>query len=160
MKSDKAQILELQTTVTRVKNSTEGFSGRGDQLERKVSEDSSVEIIQSGEQREGETADSLGEYGKPTSRPVHTGTFGKSRVRGKKKREESLFKKITMEDFPNLGWEGDNRIQEAQTIPDRMSTKRSRVMHVITQFSKIKAKRDNFESSKRKMTCLRDPLPL
>ena len=51
---------------------------------------------------------------------------------------ENLFEKIMKENFPNLVKEIDIQVQEAQTIPNKMDTKRTTPRHIIIKMSKVK----------------------
>ena len=50
---------------------------------------------------------------------------------------ENLFEKIMKENFPNLVKEIDIQVQEAQTIPNKMDTKRTTPRHIIIKLSKV-----------------------
>ena len=56
----------------------------------------------------------------------------------KKKREQSLFREILAENFPNLEKETDIQVQEAQKVSNKMNLKRRAQRHF--KLSKIKDK--------------------
>ena len=53
------------------------------------------------------------------------------------------------ENFPNLAKEIDIRVQEAQSLPNKMELKRTTPRHIIIQMIKVKDK-ENVKSSKGK----------
>ena len=64
---------------------------------------------------------------------------------------ESIFKEIMAENFPNLRRDVDMQLHEAQR-PRKSNPKKNMPRHIITKLSKIKKRKRNFESSKRKET--------
>ena len=70
----------------------------------------------------------------------------------KKKWPEKIFEEITVENFPNMGKEIVNQIQEAQRVPYRIRPRRNMPRHILIKLSKIKHKEKNIKSSKGKTT--------
>ena len=61
----------------------------------------------------------------------------------KKRRErgpEKISEAITAENFPNMGKEIVNQVQEAQRIPGRINPRRKTLRHVVIKLTKIKNK--------------------
>ena len=58
----------------------------------------------------------------------------------KKKGTEKIFEEILVENFPNMGKEIVNHVQEAQRVPYRMNPRRNTPRHIIFKLSKIKYK--------------------
>ena len=56
----------------------------------------------------------------------------------KKKGSEKIFEEIIVENFPNMGKEIVNQVQEAQRVPYRMNPKRNMMRHILIKLSKIK----------------------
>ena len=54
----------------------------------------------------------------------------------KKKEYDKFFKEIIVEDFPNMGKEIVNRVQEAQRVPYRINPRRNMPRHIINQTNK------------------------
>ena len=52
----------------------------------------------------------------------------------KHRRAENLFEEIIAENFPNLGKETDNEVQEAR-VPNKMSPKRATPRHFVIKMS-------------------------
>ena len=58
----------------------------------------------------------------------------------KKKGTEKIFEEIIVENFPNMGKEKVNQVQEAQRVPYRINPKRNTPRHILIKLSKIKYK--------------------
>ena len=58
----------------------------------------------------------------------------------KKKGTEKIFEEIIVENFPNMGKEIVNQVQEAQRVPYRINPRRNTPRHVLIKLSKIKYK--------------------
>ena len=58
----------------------------------------------------------------------------------KKKGYEKIFEEVIVENFPNMGKEIANQIQEAQGVPYRINSKRNMPRHVLMKLTKIKHK--------------------
>ena len=67
----------------------------------------------------------------------------------KKKGTEKIFEEIIVENFPNMGKEIVNQVQEAQTVPYRINPRRNTSKHILIKLSKIKYKK-NIKSRKGK----------
>ena len=57
-----------------------------------------------------------------------------------KKGAEKIFEEIILENFPNMGKEIVNQVQEAQRVPYRINQKRNTPRHILMKPSKIKYK--------------------
>ena len=58
----------------------------------------------------------------------------------KKKGSEKIFEEIIAENFPNMGKEIVNQVQEAQRVPYRIDPRRNTPRHILIKLSKIKYK--------------------
>ena len=58
----------------------------------------------------------------------------------REKGPEKIFEKIIAENFPNMGKEIVNQVQEAQRDPGRMNTMRNTPRHIVIKLTKIKDK--------------------
>ena len=58
----------------------------------------------------------------------------------KKKVTEKIFEDIIVENFPNMGKEIVNQVQEVQRVPYRINPRRNMPRHILTKLSKIKYK--------------------
>ena len=58
----------------------------------------------------------------------------------KKKGTEKTSEEIIVENFPNMGKEIDNQVQEVQRVPYRINPRRNTPRHILIKLSKIKYK--------------------
>ena len=58
----------------------------------------------------------------------------------KNKGTEKIFEEIIVENFPNMGKEIVNQVQEAQRVPYRIHPMRKTPRHILLKLSKIKYK--------------------
>ena len=58
----------------------------------------------------------------------------------KKKGSEKIFEKIIVENFPNMGKEVVNQVQEVQRVPYRIKPRRNMTRHILIKLSKNKFK--------------------
>ena len=70
----------------------------------------------------------------------------------KKKVTEKILEEIIVENFPNMGKEIVNQVEEAQRVPYRINPRRNTPRHILIKLSKIKYKEKNIKSSKGKTT--------
>ena len=56
----------------------------------------------------------------------------------KKKGNEKIFEEIIVENFPNMGKEIVNEVQEEQRLPYRINPRRNMPRHILIKLSKIK----------------------
>ena len=68
----------------------------------------------------------------------------------KEKRTEKIFEEIIVENFPNMGKEIVNQVQEAQRVPYRINPKRNTTRHIVIKLSKIKYKEKILKATKEK----------
>ena len=65
------------------------------------------------------------------------------RRRREKERDEEIFEEIIVENFPNMGKEIVDQVQEAQRVPYRINPRRNTPRHILIKLSKIKYKEKN-----------------
>ena len=58
----------------------------------------------------------------------------------KEKGSEKIFEEIKVENFPNMGKEIVNQVQEAQRVPYRINPRRNTPRHILIKLTKIKYK--------------------
>ena len=63
---------------------------------------------------------------------------GPRRRREKKKGTEKLFEESIVENFPDMGKEIVNQVQETQRVPYRINPRRNMPRHILNKLSKIK----------------------
>ena len=59
----------------------------------------------------------------------------------KKKGTEKIFEEIIVENFPNMGKEIVNQVQEAQRVPYRINPRRNTPRHILIKLSKLNTKK-------------------
>ena len=68
----------------------------------------------------------------------------------KKKGTEKIFEEIIVENFPNMGKERVNQVQEAQRVPHRINPRRNRPRHILIKLSQIKYKEKILKAAREK----------
>ena len=68
----------------------------------------------------------------------------------KKKGSEKIFDEITVENFPNMGKEIVNQVQEVQRVPYRINPRRNTPRHILIKLPKIKFKEKILKAAKEK----------
>jgi len=63
---------------------------------------------------------------------------------------EKIFEKIIAENFPNMGKEIVNQVQEVQRVPGRMNPKRNTSRHIVIKLTKIKDKDKILKATREK----------
>ena len=66
----------------------------------------------------------------------------------KKKGTEKIFEEIKIKNFPNMGKEKVNQVQEAQTVPYRINPRRNMPRHILIKLSKIKYKENILKAAR------------
>ena len=69
----------------------------------------------------------------------------------REKGPEKLFEEILAENFPNMGKEIVNQVQEAQRVPTGINPRRNTLRHRVIKLAKIKGRSD-IKSNKGKTT--------
>ena len=73
-------------------------------------------------------------------KPTNICIIGVPEGEEKKKRPEKIFEEIVAENFPNMGKEIINKVQEAQRVPSRINPGRNTPRHIVIKLTKIKDK--------------------
>ena len=68
----------------------------------------------------------------------------------KKKGNEKIFEEIIFENFPNMGKEIVNRVQEVQRVPYRINPRRNTPRNILIKLSKIKYKENILKGAREK----------
>ena len=66
----------------------------------------------------------------------------------REKRTKKIFNKIIAENFPNMGKEIVNQVQEAQRVPGRINPRRNTPRHIVMKLTKIKDKNKVLKATK------------
>ena len=134
---------ETNNTITEVKNTLEGISSRISEAEQRISEleDTTVQIaseVQNKVKRMKRTEDSprdLWDNIKCANIQI-TGVPEEE----KKKRYETIFEEITVENFPNMKKEIVNQVQEEQRVPQRINPRENTPRHILIKLTKAEHK--------------------
>ena len=78
----------------------------------------------------------------------------------KKKGTEKIFKGIILENFPNMGKEIVNQVQEAQRVPYRTNPRRNTPRHILMKLSKIKYKEKILKAAREKQQITYKRIPI
>ena len=81
---------------------------------------------------------------------------GEEREKGPKK----IFEEITVENFPNMGKEIVNQVQETQRVPYRINPRRNTPRHILIKLSKIKYKEKILKASREKQQITHKGIPI
>ena len=68
----------------------------------------------------------------------------------KKKGTEKIFEEIIVENFPNMGKEIVNQVQEVERVPYRINPRRNTPRHILIKPSKIKYKEKILKAAREK----------
>ena len=62
--------------------------------------------------------------------------------RGRRKKESTkkIFEEIIVENFPNMGKEIVNQVQEAKRVPYRINPRRNMLRHILNKLTEFKHK--------------------
>ena len=69
----------------------------------------------------------------------------------KKKGSEKILEEIIVENFPNIGKEIVNEVQEVQRVPYRINLRRNTPKHILSKLTKIKFKQKILKASKNNL---------
>ena len=142
----------MNNTVNEFKNSLEGINSRITEAEERITDlkDKIVEITtakQNKEKRMKRIEDSLRDL---WDNIKHTSI----RIIGvpeeeKKKGTEKILEEIIVENFPNMGKEIVNQVQEVQRVPYRINLRRNTPRNILIKLSKIKYKEKILKAARR-----------
>ena len=121
LEETKSKQTMMNNTKNDTKNSLEGISSRITEAEERISdlEDKIVEITtaeQNKEKRMKRIEDSLRDHW-DNIKPTNIWIIGVPEEEEQKKGTEKIFEEIIVENFPNMGKEIVNQVQEAQRVP-------------------------------------------
>ena len=78
----------------------------------------------------------------------------------KKKGTEKIFEEIIVENFPNMGKEIVNQVQEAQRVPYRIKPRRNTPRHILIKPSKITYKEKILKAKREKQQITYKGIPI
>ena len=134
----------MNNIINEIKYSLEGINSRITEAEEWLSdlEDKIVEITTAEQNKEKimkRIEDSLRDLWDNIKR-TNIRIIGVPGEEEKKKGTEKILEEITVENFPNMGKEIVNQVQEAQRVPYRINPRRNTPTHILIKLSKIKYK--------------------
>ena len=130
----KSKQTVMNNTINEIKNSLEGINSRITEAEEWISdlEDKIVEIT-TAEQNKGKRMkrieDSLRDLW-DNIKHTNIRIIGVPEQEEKKKGTEQIFEEIIVENFPNMGKEIVNQVQEAERVPYRLNSRRNTPRHI------------------------------
>ena len=138
----KSKHTMMNHTINEIKNSLEGINSRITEAEEWISdlEDKIVELTtaeQNRETRMKRIEDTLRDFW-DTIKHTNIRIIGVPEEEEKKKGTEKIFEEIIVENFPNMGKERVNQVQEAQRVPYRIIPRTNTPRHILIKLSKIK----------------------
>ena len=133
----------LEVINSRITEAEEGISD----LEEKIMEKTTTE--QNKQKRMKRNEDSLRDL---WNKIKHTNIqiIGDPEKEEKKKGTKKVFEEITVENFPNIGKEIVNQVQEAQRVPYRINPRRNTPRHILIKLAKIKDKEKLLKAAREK----------
>ena len=138
----KSKQTVMNNTITEIKNTLERINSRITEAEERISnlEDKMVEITarENKEKRMKRIEESLRDLW--DIKRTNIRIIGVPEEKEKNKRSEKMYEDIIVENFPNMGKEIVNQIQEAQRIPYRINPKRNTLRHV-SNYQKLNTKK-------------------
>ena len=144
----------MNNTINEIKNSLEGINSRITETEERISglEDKIVEITtteQKKEKRMKRIEDTLRDLW-DNIKCTNIRIIGVPEKEEKKKGTEKIFEEIIVENFPNMGKEVVNQVQEAQRVTYRINPRRNTPRHILIKLSKIKYKEKILKAAREK----------
>ena len=132
----------MNSIINKIKNSLEGNNSSITKVEEQISdlEDKIVEITnteQNKEKRMKRIEDSLRDFW-DNIKHTNIRIIGVPEEEEKKKGTEKIFEEIIVKNFPNMGKEIVNQVQEVQRVPYRINPRRNMQRHILIKLSKIK----------------------
>ena len=154
----------MNNTINEIKNSPEGINSRITKEGEWISdlEDKIVEITiteQNKEKRMKTTEDSLRDSWDNIKRTI-IWIIGVPEEEEKKKGTEKIYEEIILENFPNMGKEIGNQVQEAQRVPYRINPRRNKPRHILIKLSKIKYKEKIWKAAGEKQLITYKGIPI
>ena len=86
--------------------------------------------------------------------------IGVQEVEEKNKDTEKILKEIIVENFPNMGKEIINQVQEGQRVPYKINPRRNMPKHILIKLSKIKYKQKLLKAAREKQQITYKGIPI
>ena len=78
----------------------------------------------------------------------------------KKKDHEKILQEIIVENFPKMGKEIITQVQETQTVPNRINSRRNTPRHILIKLTKIKHKEQILKAAREKQQITHKGIPI
>ena len=114
---------------------------------------------QNKEKRMKRTEDSLRDLW-DNSKLTNIRIIGIPEEKEEKKGTENIFEEIIVENFPNMGKEIVNQVQEAQRVPYRINQRRNTPRHILIKLSKLKYKEKILKAAREKQQITYEGIPI
>ena len=141
----------MNNKINEIKNSLVGLNSRRTEAEQRISdlEEKIVEITTAQQNKDKRMEDHLRELWDNIN---HTNIriILVPEEEEKKKGTEKIFEDIIIENFPNMGKERVNQVQEALRVPYRINPWRNTPIHILIKQSKIKYKEQILKAAREK----------
>ena len=154
----------MNTTINDIKTSLQGINTRINEAEEQISnlEDKIVEITateRNKEKRKKRIENSLRDLW-DNIKCTNIRIIGVPEEVKKKKGSEKIFEEIIVENFPNMGKEIVNQVQEVQRVPYRINPRRNMPRHILIKLSKIKYKEKLLKAAREKQQITYKGIPI
>ena len=73
---------------------------------------------------------------------------------------ETIFEEIIVENFPNMGKEIVNQVQEKRRVPLRINPRRNMPRHIVIKLAKIKYKEKTLKAAREKQQITYKGIPI
>ena len=155
---------EMNNTMPEMKNTLEGMNNRITEAEERISEleDKMVEITaeeQNKEKRMKRIENNFRDLW-DNIKCTNIRITGVPEEEEKNKVSEKIFEEIIVENFPNIGKEIVNQVQEAQRIPYRINPRKNTPRHILIKLTKIKFKGKILKAARKKKAYKEIPIRL
>ena len=143
----------MNNTKTEMKNTLEGINSRVTEAEEWISdlEDRMVEFTaaEQNEKRMKRNEDSLRNLWDIIKRN-NIRIIGVPEVEEREKGPEKIFEEIVVKNFPNMGKEIANQVQETQRDPYRINPRSNMPRHIVIKLAEIKDKEKLLKAAREK----------
>ena len=154
----------MNNTINEINNSLEGINSRITEAEEQITdlEEKIVEITtaeHNKEKRMKRIENSLRDLW-DNIKDTNIRILGVPEEEEKKKRTEKICEEIRVENFPNMGKEIVNQVQEAQRVPYRINPRRNTPRHILIKLPKIKYKEKILKAGREKQQITYNGIPI
>ena len=160
----KSKQTMMNNTINEIKNTLEGINSRITEAEEWISdlEDRIVEITareRNKEKRVKRIENSLRDFW-DNIKHTNVRIIGVPEEDEKKKGSEKICEEIIVKNFPDMGKEIVNQVQEAQRVPYRINPRRNTSRHTLIKLSKIKYKEKILKAAREKQQITYKGIPI